>query len=312
MVFTRLALLLPAIAVGAFLALGGCSVTTEGDDDTETILDPPPAGEGVQLVGSQFEVPPGGDVMWCTFINGIDPFEFRRAMPAQGAGGHHLTLYASDAYHPDGEEDCSWSAEFGMDDWKMLVGTPPNSEFQYPQGVGVAFQGGTLILQAHYINTTGETVVANDAMNVWFSGEGEIEHYLGLQPMLNYDIDVAPGESYTTTARCPVTGNYTVAMLFGHQHEMTSGFNVSLVREGGTTTLWEGIPYPDLALYEMGVIYEEGTMLELMPGDEIEWTCSWFNSGQETLGWPREMCVAVFFAYPDDDGLWCEVGGSDE
>ncbi len=291
--------------------LSGCAVT--GDDqaagEVAPPLPPPAAGEGFQLRGAYFEVQPGEDATHCTFINGVGAFAFRSYEGAQGPdAAHHLAVYASSTWIPDGDADCGLETEFGMADWMFLAGGTKGEVVSYPESTGVVVEESmTIILQAHYVNFEGSVVAANDAINFFTLGEEEVENPLDMGVMLNYDIQVLPGQEYQSTAECTVPGTYQVIAVSGHHHEWGTGFSVEMIRDGQETPLWSGLPLPGSDVEDQVIYYAEGNLLELQPGDVIRWSCSWFNTTDAVLNWPVEMCAAGFIHYPADGGLSCDA-----
>jgi hypothetical protein len=114
----------------------------------------------------------------------------------------------------------------------------------------------------------------------------------------------------TRSMECAVPREMTIPWLLPHMHEWGEHFKLELLRKDATEPFWmyEGEWFTgarnDFPIQEL----EE--FITLQPGDVIRTTCTWNNTEDTALLWPREMCVTFFPFFPGDGALLaCDESG---
>ena len=271
------------------------------DAETPTPLPTPRPGEGFQIKVGGYTLQPGEDATTCTFINGYveEVQAVNGSMALQRQGGHHLSVYQAEAFEPDGTRPC-YSNDSGMESWTLIAGNfKQGHHAHYPDDVAIALDPTkTLIINAHHINTGTESIVADDAVNIYTIPVDQVEHWLGSYLMLNFDIDVPPGGRYDTEATCPIPFDMETMVIIGHMHEWGEQIDYSIERaDGSSEPLYSGLPtVDDPTVGGMTTFFEDP--LSLRRGDKLRWRCRWFNDTDAPLGWPTEMCAVIFTYYP--------------
>ena len=270
----------------------------------------PPAG-GWQLANQDLEVPPYSERQYCLFgtYDGDDAAVVSQIALQDEAFGHHMTLLATTyttSEFPDGTlYDCTEEESLSMLRFSPIF---VSGRLELPDGMGIELKNGTRwILQTHYINPTGDTVFASDAMNIGFAAPESIDTWVASVAHSTLDIDVPPGGEQTSRVDCAVEQDLELVWLNSHMHQWGSAFSVDFtpIATGVAERIYE-IPEwlpehradsPSLDLWD--------DPLHIAAGDRFETTCSWFNDTDEPLGFPQEMCVMVAMAWPLREPITC-------
>ena len=271
-------------------------------DEAPTPLPAPAPGEGIQLKVKGHTINPGDDVTLCTYINGATdvPLAVNGSRALQRHFGHHIVVYQSDEYIPDGVEPC-YSTDSGMNGWTLLMGNfKEGYTLQYPEDVAIETDPNkTLIVNSHYTHYGSEPIEVDDAINLYTIPTEDVQHWLGSYFLSNFDIAVPPGGSYQNEASCPVPMDMNILLQIGHTHDFGTNVRISRSgRDGEASTLYEGLPTVDDPTIAGAVTYFDEP-LKLQAGERLSWSCEWENPSDQTLGWPEEMCTVLLTYYPE-------------
>ncbi len=294
------------------VALGACTGDRSGaPPSANVLLEPPPPGEGFQVVTDSFTVAAGEEVTDCYFFEvplpageryWADSFEI-----ATAAGSHHANLYLITTQNElsvgkvDGDVVYGGLCNTGaVADWPILINTQLSGEtFQWdlPDGSGMEVEGGALVmLQVHYANASDTTQKtpgpASVAANVYVT-EAEPETKVGFHAGRRRDLRVCPGETITWTQRCkfPMDRPRTVIAANGHFHQRGKRFTATLLSpEDFDIPLGETNNEP---FYE-SLLWDEADMatgLEVLvePGGGVEFACE-FEAREQDCGDPEDAC----------------------
>lgn len=288
--------LVPALLV----TLLGC-----GNTDESSPAEVPVDYETMRFETPEFDVPPG-DSFECFYLDAFSEKEMAviGSDGQQDKGGHHILLYWTDTPQDPQHHPCD-DAE--MLTWRQIAGSGGDAatdgdQMKLPDGLAIQVPAGKqLVIQAHYINTTGAAYKAKDWVSVRHVEPSTIDAYVNYFVTLDASFQVPPKSEYTHTTECVVQDDLTTVLNLGHMHEAGKHFSVEVVNEAGETERvirdedWalEYASHPPVSRYTR----EEP--LFLPKGTRLRQSCTWDNPTDEMLGFPREMCLAFFYYYPD-------------
>ena len=307
----------------------GCQADKEStpDYDPEFYIDarqqfPAPPDGGIQIESPPFEVPPYSEVIYCYFGQydgptvGIDYMEVFQA----DAFSHHNQLKVSNSDFVDGElVDCNYLADgsemadfvplfeaAGIEAYEGMSGNWLN----LPDGIAMKLrQNQKWVLEMHYVNSTGKTLIANNAVNLGVLPKQELEFYAGSAQFDAGPPAIEPG-FHEDVFDCEWPYDVTVLSLSGHMHSTGLRFWVEHVQKDGTTTEiyrveeWDGGVHPYFPVITNLDVGE----LEVEEGDIFRTYCEWDNPTDQVLGFPAEMCTTAVVSYPMDKPLSCIDG----
>lgn len=318
----------------------------EGDD---LCIKPPPDGTGLHMhVGpddyddpaqiEEFVMQPGDESVEYYRFNADHGVLFYKQHYRLRPGSHHLIIYALN--EPVPEESQGWGGrdDLGSGDTIPIGGTqrsvsdfPPDGEvpeedanLARPIGDG---QG--LSFEMHYINATDQPILREAWLN-FMENDSEQIQILGGLFMIGTHFSVPPGASQVlnyTTELSQDEGDKRVVSIFGHRHANTGRFSAWVHHDGERTLVYEDYNWDEPAELTYNTVIDNGDpdpatgtpggysgMLELVPGDQIEWECEVHNHQDVTLEFGNEvytgeMCnlfgstaggaSPVWFARPD-------------
>jgi len=230
----------------------------------------------------------------------------------QSPGGHHVLAMAIDETAAGGDTPHACGAE----DWRTRglrfvgIGATNGSGVTMPDGVAMLVPAhAKLLLQSHYINDSAETMRAQDLVRFDVVDAGSVAQVAGFYMADSTHLVVPAHATATQTFGCHPPFAMTVPWMFPHMHDW--GTHASLVVEhadGTTTPIYDGDWSPDLR--DRFPFVEFASPMTLGPSDTVRTTCTWENTGDVPLDFPREMCAAFMPYYPSDGSLWtCDDDG---
>lgn len=288
--------------VPVVMVLAGCGGTPESGPTTE-------AKETLTVETPEFEVP-AGDSFTCFYTKTITEKELTvvRASAKQGSGGHHVTVYYVDSEHPEDTHTCS-DAE--MASWHQIIGASAQGEPVVDVPEGLAFKvpaNKQIVVQAHYINTTGATFKTKDSITIEMEDPKNIKAYANLWVLNDaaFKMDAhAPGSSVST---CTLAKDLDVVILFGHEHELGKHFMFERMddNDNPVETLYETDWAAEYASHPPRKLFTMDKPLHFPAGMKVRQTCNWENTTPDPVTFPREMCVTLAYYYPDDGFQVCD------
>jgi hypothetical protein len=300
-----------SLVVAAFSwNLSGCGST----DDPGVGAPPPesPPNNDLAFKTGDFEVP-AGDSFECFYTDVTTDKELSvtSATGQQGPGGHHVVVYYTDAprdptHHPcDDSEMVSWHqiAGSGGDDTsgaEGLIGLPDGLAIRVPAGK-------QLVLQAHYINTTGATQTVSDSVTLHTVEPKDVKAYANYFVMVDAGFEVPPLGTLTSTSTCTLQRDLDTVVMLGHMHEHGKHYKLEQLNGDVAETLYEKDWQPSYASHPPTEYHSMAAPLTLKQGTRLRQTCEWNNTTADPLLFPREMCVAFFYYFPDVGQIECEL-----
>ncbi len=289
------------------LSLVACSDGDGGDD----LLDPPPAGQGVQF-RMETTIPAGVEGEWCKFMTGpaaetwIERDEVRFT-----AGSHHVLLYETGyaqipttkldgtVVDTSGIFDCSDGATNGWNVTKLLGGSQNgtgDSVLDFPDGVAMKLLAGSVVLMnAHYLNATDGDLVPEAAINLWTRPASEVTTEGDLLFLYNPLIKVKANGSGRARWRCPVHADITIANVQSHMHKRGMGYSAAVTGQAAfyENERWESVP---VKRFDGGMTVRAGQTLDYWCDYENGEARDIYQGARTT----DEMCMLIGSYYPAD------------
>jgi hypothetical protein len=259
-----------ALAVTA-LFWNGCTSSTAPTTTNQTVTDPtqlqpPPSGEGVQLLTDLFAVPAGEELQVCYFFkvsdllraNGMDPtqpLQLHRIQVVQKPGSHHMNLFrvrsivnldpanGSPQVGINGVGQCFVSSNWA--DWPLVANSQQegNQDWQYPDGVANEIDPSeTLMLQTHYVNATTQGTPDGQGMvaiNLFGMDPSQVQYPLGTVFATNQNIRICqknPTPSFSASCQLQSPAPVTIVGANGHFHSRGKEFDMYAWDGTSTTT----------------------------------------------------------------------------
>lgn len=326
------------VALAALVGLGaGCerepvaSVEREpvGAIDTGMIdatMDLAPPAEGVTRIETpDIIVEPHDEIIAC-FV-GRFPDDAERlaiswaSMHEHPAYGHHIQFNGlrdgSDAHNPfEGREgeliDCSDPLESMIASTNILNLNRPfadgsGGEMVLPDATAVAIEGGSSwLFEYHVVNPTARRVRARGVMDIRRVDPGTVQHWAAPFVFNDSGFVLPRGEQTVVDVDCAWPDDVRVLSVLGHMHEQGQAMSVDMVTPDGTRSTLYDLPVwePDWRYMPEVVEFEGG--LAVAAGTHFETQCTFFNSADQDLRFPDEMCVASGMFFPADGPLSCD------
>lgn len=306
--------LLATMALAA--GLSGCGgaedpITPPPSDD---LLDPPAAGQGVQLRMTA-EVEPGIETELCQFVKApAEGIYVNRDEVRYTPGSHHFLLYLTSYDEiPTAKEDGTQVDTSGVFDcsdgptngWEIekLIGGSQNADgasmVSFPPDVAMRVPpGAVLLMNAHYINASPDPIQPEVAINLHTIPAEQVREEGDVLFLYNAFIKVGAQSSRRARLRCAVRNDITISNVQSHMHARGVGYKASL-SDGVPfyeNDRWEGVP---VKAFEGG--------LQVSAGEVLDYACEFNNAGQtDVFQGPRstdEMCMLIGSYYPADPAL---------
>ncbi len=289
--------------------LAGCG---DGGTPAPTVRDvrvaiPAPDPAYVDIVGPQDTWPPGSDKMMCanTTYTGSDT-AFTSFDGEQGKFGHHIVLLApigTSADHPDGEiYDCTEMKDF------QPIAFPIDNGMLQP-GFGTFLKGGQrLVVQSHYVNTGSQSLLVRDLVRLKTTPVASVTTWTSIFVNNQSNFTVPPHGPATVTFECPVQEDMDLLVLGGHMHEWGTSYKVEIgpteasMTQAYAVDQWktEFRDSPPTNLYF-------GSPMHLAQGTIVRTTCSWMNTEDAALTFPKEMCATFGYVAGPKDPIVCNA-----
>jgi len=274
---------------------------------------------GIEIRSPYIEVPPFTQAFWCYWgtytgpTTGVTHYE-----PIQSDGyDHHSVLRA---VHDEGEEDeymgvCPPSDD--MYDYGPLIeatGIEPSPDIrnwlEMPNGIAMKLKKDQKwVLDMHYINPTGCTLLVQNGINLGLLPSEEVEHWAAPLRLDGGIIELPPQETTSVEFDCEWPQDLNVLTVGSHMHEYGTRYDVDYFKADGskediyTVDPWE----PEYRDFPVMVNFPDGG-LAVREGEVFRTSCNWKNTTDELIGYPDEMCTTFVSAYPLEEPITCMLG----
>jgi len=314
MMRTQASLIVLALASTAAVGCGADEPPLASDDAhfIEGFHPPAPAPNEVRLLAPLVtEIPPSGDVTWCTYI--ANPFEGEvdvvQSRGFQSKFGHHAILMeVVGAESRLGESRKCTDAD--MTNARFLAGgSDAAAQFRIPEGVAFRIQKkSVLMVQTHWINTSNAPVVGQAVFNIDVQPPNGTRQSAQLFAAYTARVTLPPRGPAKATTACTIKQDMKLFALGGHAHEWGTHVRLTIDRAGKNDMLydhaWEAHYQADPPLN----YYDTKAPLELHAGDVLHVDCDYQNTSDAEIRFPREMCVGMGFYFPGTADIQCGDG----
>jgi hypothetical protein len=290
------------VAAAAMLGSLGCGSEDEGGPSG-----PAPANEDMLVFETGEFVVPTGDSFECFYLEKFTDQEYsvNGAYGTQGPGGHHVLVFYAEEPRPAGHHPCT-DAE--MTNLRQVAGSAGQDNTQddvLGLGENMAIRvpkGKQLVIQAHYINTSGKEMTANDVVGLRLMKPAEVSEYVSYLVTLDDSFEVPPQTEHTHVTYCDVFKDFKAVLTLGHMHEAGRRYALEVVDEADEVlqTVRDDVWAPEFTSHPPIDHFKMAAPLLLEKGTTLRQTCTWQNDTAEPMVFPREMCLSFMYYYPEE------------
>ena len=313
------------VYVAGVWLLTGCSsadgLAPASNGDPNDLLDPPPAGQGLQL-RMVSTIAPGQEIERCKFFQvpagGLNVHE---AVVRYVTGSHHVLLYRTSytsiptvtrdgkALTPDenGVFDCAEGAAADWDITGVVAGAQSpkaKNAATFPPGVAAKLAPGTvLVINTHYLNASSQPLVADARLNIYTLADKDVVHEGGFLFYYNPFIRIPARSAASSRMRCTLPQDITLISGQSHMHRRGVGYTANVVEPAGgsLTQIYESHDWEDVPIAD----WSPG--MQLHAGQSIDFTCHYQNSEERQVAQgpttKDEMCMFLGNYYPRNPEL---------
>jgi hypothetical protein len=286
------------------------SATKPVDSEEPAVLDLtqdyPDSTEGFLVLETDIiEVAPYTEIMQCVIGTWTeDTIGVISYLPQQAASfGHHAQLFSTQVSAEEAPDGVPFDCTHG--------GFPVDPLFQpvdLPQGSALALKNGVRwAIQSHYVNTSDQTILVNDAILMDTVPASEVTTWAASYNFADAGLVVPEGVSEQVfSCRWPV--DLELLSVAAHMHENGTWYRVDHTDLGGTTKTimsldaWEDEwrdkpPFQDVV---------EGELV-VKAGESFTVHCGYNNETGAEIIFPSEMCVAFGIGQPSMDAVNCSI-----
>lgn len=269
---------------------------TPHDAAVDACIKNPEGLEVVKITTDGFDVGPGEETFVCqNFANPLGKdVEIARSESYMTKGSHHMFAFEAPGATNSALEKCS-----GLElDPSFHTSQSPYNEFKYPPGVAVRFPANVGVrMNAHYLNTSQETIKGKVTTVFYLAKPGTVEHHAAHLFLNNVGIFVMPHSQKTVTKTCVMPKDLKVIAAASHMHQYGKRF----LAKTDATTLYETTNWSDPPFK----VYDPP--LSLTQGTGITFECDYDNPTEDILTFgesakTNEMCILSGRYYPSDNG----------
>lgn len=299
------------IILGVALAAIGCGSTTPDTSSSTSGGTTNPDMKTLEFTTPSFDIAPGDDFeCFYTDVTVDHDLGVLSADAQQEAGGHHITVYYTDSPKPPSHHVCS---DQEMLTWHMVAGAGSSNGGEpvitLPEGMATRVKAGSqIVVQAHYINTTGATRTVQDSVKVHYEDASKVKTFANQFAIFDGNFSVPAHGQVTSKSTCVAPSDLNVVLLGGHMHEFGKHFSLEQIDESGKATmLYDHDWQPSYASHPPTNKYTQDKPFVIKKGTKFRQTCEWDNTTANPLAFPREMCVTFSMYFPDNDMVVCNT-----
>jgi hypothetical protein len=305
---------------GVPYAMDECGLDS-GFDGDDFCINPPPADQGFQLhIGPSDYANPDPMYILEPGQESTDNFPavsgntsnihflFRQFRMRPGA--HHMIVTAGGTAGGGGTEGFGGrriaTANASQDSPVGGIIAPEN------EGVGIPLSpSSSLNVSLHSINVTEEPIIREIWVNFWYRDSSKVtEEAEQLFATGDVTFQVQPGADVILGPySCDIEAAGRMLWFYGHRHANNKRFSAWRVRNGQRDLFYEGFDWEETLLLEYtsliaNPVADRSTeteggwsgILDLQPGDKLEWECHVVNQQDTTLRFSNntytgEMCI---------------------
>ena len=301
------------------MATVGMAIGCGGDPvPPPPLIDPPPAGEGVQIamtstIAAHFETER------CMFYRvPVEGLYVNREEIRYTPGSHHVLVFKTpytevptttlrgETVDTRGVFDCGQNGATADWDVEGVAGGAQSADGPpvvagLPSDTAFKIDGGSLLLvNAHYLNAGDKPLQARIFINFYTIPAAQVTREAGIFFLYNPFIHVAAQSSNQAREVCPLATDVTLVNAQSHMHARGVSYVADLLDAGDsklqeiyTTTTWQHV-----------VSKPMDPPLTISAGQKIDFRCSYTNDETHDVNQGRttrdEMCMFLGLYYPKD------------
>jgi hypothetical protein len=305
-------------AVLIIMMTAGCGEAVNGVHLIPGFNPPQPTADETVIISPVIRgIKPGTDVTYCSYIDYTFPqnVDITHWRGAQSKAGHHVILFAARQHRPTDTHECTDDDMVNADHFVAASGAEGQgsgrqANLTIPDGLAFTGTAGTqLMLQTHWINASLETLDAQAVIYVTTKPTDGSRIPADLMAIYTAQFSIPPQQTASVTTTCKMNQDLQLFSLIGHEHQWGSHVKIELLDNTNVpNTLWDYDWNPSYIADPPINIYTKEQPLIFKTGSTLRLTCTWDNTTNDTVGFPREMCVAQGFYFPAHGALECGDG----
>lgn len=273
-------------------------------------LVPDTSNEGTALFTEIMTVPPGGDIMYCSYTSFIakDRMYLHDTKGVQSRFGHHVIMQYTSTPQPVGTHECA-AGSLESQQSQIIGGVGEGSQVTYPSNVVSEIPSGAqLIINHHWINTSDEPVQVQAEMVTVPPPAGQTDLVVARSFIVQSTaFKIAPHDAGEASVHCDLDRDVQLISMLGHEHEW--GTHVKAERMGSEPDVMFDHAYePSMALHPMVRYFPLDAPYRMKAGDAVRLACNWDNDTDAPLMFPGEMCVLAAWQVGVDHDTMCFDG----
>jgi hypothetical protein len=258
------------------------------DASGNVVLDPPPAGQGVQIVFGPFTVPSDSEVQidyYFKLPTNI-PIDVARIQIATNYGTHHMNLFRYNVPHVEDTEYSFNSSVIWQDGDLMIEAQQHYIDWSMPAGSSVHLDAqGQMALQVHYVNASTQTTPNGKGkvvINLWYA-TSPVTSYASMLFAQNTHVLILPHSDTTFSKICtfsPAAKPFSIVAMTGHFHSRGKNFTVEKWDLNADTSL--GVLYKNVTWNEPP-FESYPTPISILSGQGVKYTATYENTTADTI-----------------------------
>lgn len=270
----------------------------------------------ITIQTGEFDIP-AGDSFECFYTDTFTATDHVMGITGstghQQPGGHHITVYYTDLTQPKQHHACSDSE---MVQWHMVAGADVGGNggvFGMPAGFAYKLPAGKqIVLQVHYINTTGKPRTVNDDVTLHLVEGSQVKTWANQWLFSDEQWSLPAKQTQTSATDCTINSDLNAFLLTGHMHELGKHYKLERIDDSGNVAelIYDTDWQPSYASHPPVKQWSPDAPYVIKKGTKLRQTCQWQNDTDAEVIFPREMCVFFGFYYPDQGEVDCQKAAS--
>lgn len=272
-------------------------------------LQPPAAGEGVQMKLEPFTISPNfeRELFERKMVGNAEDQYVNRVQILMRPGSHHFILYdfsdktqlpalntIRDIRNPDGTINIT--TFLSMQNHVFWAGTQTQShDYTLPPGTALFMPKGTSFdLNSHYVNKSNQTTTGEVHINLYSIPKSEVKHVVNAINLANEGLNLPPDQVTVATKSFTFPKPTTVLMLTSHTHKFGQKFIIKI--KGGARN---GEVVYESTDWEHPLIKNFPTPILLNAGEGLTSEITYNNTTTRTIrfGLTSEDEMGIIFGY---------------
>lgn len=300
-----------------FAAATACG-SDDGGGGVELLdgFDPPApgAGELQVIMPIVHDIAPGADVTLCTYLPETVDLGAADVVGAMGfqseIGGHHAILYQAISKRPVDTHECT-DDDMANSIPLAITGGEASAAFAIPDGLSFRSEAGKqLFVQTHWINSTEAPISGQAAFNMRVQPVSDAVQPASVFAIVDTSITIPAHGTATEGSSCTFPRDVQFATLGGHAHEWGSRVRIyhAPSPSGPEEMMYDQAWDPTKTFDTPTLRYTKTAPFVARAGATLRVECSYDNTTDADLHFPREMCASFGFYFPGNVQLNCVDG----